>query len=182
VRLAGELADIWAPFLWSRSRVSEGRALLEEGRAGASGGAAPRVTAGVPVALAADEQGARRLAAWWLATYCTRMGPLYPRMLGQRFGMAAGVEAVIEAAAGGGEPDLPAASEELAREVTLMGTYDDVGDEVAAWLSAGADEVHLVLPPGRPEEELLQIVEVAAAAGDPAPDGTRSSFLGTSST
>ena len=60
-----------------------------------------------------------------------------------------------------------------------MGTYDEAGDAIAAWLSAGADEVHLVLPPGRPEEELLRIVEVAAAAGDPAREGRRSSFLGT---
>ena len=39
------------------------------------------VWAGVPVALGPDERSARRLAAWWLATYATRMGPLYPRML-----------------------------------------------------------------------------------------------------
>lgn len=31
IRLAGQLADEWAPFLWARSRVHEGRALLEEG-------------------------------------------------------------------------------------------------------------------------------------------------------
>ena len=34
VRLAGELADTWAPFLWARSRVGEGRALLGEGGGG----------------------------------------------------------------------------------------------------------------------------------------------------
>ena len=32
IRLAGELADVWAPFLWARSRLSEGRALLKRGR------------------------------------------------------------------------------------------------------------------------------------------------------
>ena len=90
------------------------------------------------------------------------MGPLYPRMLGERFGMAAGVDAVVEAADGDGEPDLPAAAEELAREVTLLGTYDEAAEAIAAWFAAGADSVQLVLPPGRPEEELAEIVEVAA--------------------
>src|SRR5215208_6201984 len=31
VRLAGELADGWTPFLWARSRVQDGKALLEDG-------------------------------------------------------------------------------------------------------------------------------------------------------
>ena len=96
----------------------------------------------VPVALGPDEAAARRLAAWWLTTYTTRMGPLYPRMLGERFGMAAGVEAVL-AVAGEPEPDLPAAAEELARDVTLLGTYDEAAGAVAAWFEAGADVVDL---------------------------------------
>ena len=92
------------------------------------------------------------------------MGPLYPRMLGERFGMAAGVEALVEAADGTREPELPAVAEELAHDVTLLGTYDRAGEAIAAWFAAGADSVHLVLPPGRPEEELAEIVDVAARA------------------
>jgi alkanesulfonate monooxygenase SsuD/methylene tetrahydromethanopterin reductase-like flavin-dependent oxidoreductase (luciferase family) len=118
----------------------------------------------VPVALAADEQGARRLAAWWLSTYATRMGPLYPQMLSRRFGMATAVDAVIEAAGDGRAPELPAAAEELAHEVTLFGTYDRAAAAIAAWFDAGADSVNLVLPPNRPEDELAEIVEVAARA------------------
>jgi alkanesulfonate monooxygenase SsuD/methylene tetrahydromethanopterin reductase-like flavin-dependent oxidoreductase (luciferase family) len=158
IRLAGELADGWAPFLWARSRVADGRELLQEGEARAERPGPTRVSVGVPVALGRDEASARRLAAWWLSTYATRMGPLYPRMLGQRFGMAAGVDAVVAADDG----ELPAAAEELAREVTLMETYERAGEAIAAWFDAGADSVHLVLPPGRPEDELAEIVDVAA--------------------
>ena len=160
VRLAGELADEWAPFLWARSRIDEGRALLQEGESRAEVPTPTRVSICVPVAIGPDEQSARRLAAWWLATYATRMGPLYPRMLGQRFGMAAGLEAVIDAANGDREPDLPAAAEELAHEVTLMATYDDAAEAIAGWFAAGADSVQLVLPPGRPEAELAEIVRL----------------------
>ncbi|HEY1358289.1 MAG TPA: LLM class flavin-dependent oxidoreductase [Thermoleophilaceae bacterium] len=175
IRLAGELADEWAPFLWARSRIQDGRALLQEGESRAEAPTPTHVGVGVPVALAGDEEGARRLAAWWLSTYATRMGPLYPRMLGERFGMAAGLEAVVEAADGNREPELPAVAETLASEVTLFATYDRTRDAIAAWLSAGADSVHLVLPPGRPEEELTEIVEVAAgvAASDPPPTSPR---------
>jgi alkanesulfonate monooxygenase SsuD/methylene tetrahydromethanopterin reductase-like flavin-dependent oxidoreductase (luciferase family) len=172
VRLAGELADGWTPFLWSRSRLAEGRALVREGEARGDG-RPTRLLPCVPVALAADPAAARRLAAWWLATYTTRMGPLYPRLLGERFAMGAGVRAVLDAAQKR-EPDLPPAAEELAREVTLLGTYDEAKHAVGAWLDAGADRVTLVLPPERPEEELAAVIDVAgrlarAATPDPPP-------------
>ena len=163
IRLAGELADAWAPFLWSRARIAEGRALLGEGESHAAMPVPTRVWAGVPVALGPDDRSARRLAAWWLANYTTRMGPLYPRMLAERFGMGAGVDAIVAAAGASRDPDLPAAAEELAREVTLMATYDGAAEAIAAWSAAGADSVHLVLPPGRPEDELAEILRVAAA-------------------
>ncbi len=162
IRLAGELADGWAPFLWARSRVQDGLALLREGESQVEVPAPTRVCVGVPVALGPDENSARRLAAWWLSTYVTRMGPLYPRMLGQRFGMAAGVDALIEAARSDRQPELPAVAEDLARDLTLLGTYDRGPAAIAAWFAAGADSVQLVLPPGRPEEELAEIVKVAA--------------------
>ena len=45
-----------------------------------------------------------------------------------------------------------------------METYDRAGDAIADWLAAGADTVHLVLPPGRPEDELAEVVKIAAAS------------------
>src|SRR4051812_40926117 len=63
IRLAGELADEWAPFLWARSRLAEGRELLDEGEARADLPRATRITAAVPVALGPDAESARRLAA-----------------------------------------------------------------------------------------------------------------------
>jgi alkanesulfonate monooxygenase SsuD/methylene tetrahydromethanopterin reductase-like flavin-dependent oxidoreductase (luciferase family) len=159
IRLAGELADAWVPFLWARSHLAEGRALLQEGEARAESPRPTRAALAVPVALGPDEATARRLAAWWLATYTTRMGPLYPRLLGERFGMAAAVEAVLAAAE---RPELPTAAEALARDVTLLETYDRAGDAIGAWFDAGADSVALVLPPGRPEAELSELVDVAA--------------------
>jgi alkanesulfonate monooxygenase SsuD/methylene tetrahydromethanopterin reductase-like flavin-dependent oxidoreductase (luciferase family) len=160
IRLAGELADAWTPFLWARSRIHQGRDLLEEGAA-RSGRALPARTAvAVPVAFAADARTARHRAAWWLTTYATRMGPLYPRMFAERFGMRAAVEAVVDQDADG-RSDLPAPAEDLAREVTLMGTFDEARAAVGDWFDAGADSVHLVLPPGVPEAELAELLEVA---------------------
>lgn len=162
VRLAGELADDWLPFLWARSRLSDGRALLAEGEARAESPSATRVAASVPLAIAEDEQTSRQIAAGWLLAYLTRMGPLYPRMLSERFGFAQEVEALLAANADGGPPRLPAAAERLARDVTVMGTYDEAPDLVRLWLEAGADTVDLVLPLAVPEQQLLEMLEAAA--------------------
>jgi alkanesulfonate monooxygenase SsuD/methylene tetrahydromethanopterin reductase-like flavin-dependent oxidoreductase (luciferase family) len=49
----------------------------------------------------------------------------------------------------------------VAREATLLGTYEEAEQVVGAWLAAGADRVNLALPPDRPEDELAAVVDVA---------------------
>lgn len=164
VRLAGELADDWLPFLWARSRLAAGRMLLAEGEAAAETPTPTGITASVPLAIGEDEPTARLIAANWLLTYLTRMGPLYPRMLRGRLGFTGAVDALLEANRSDGRPRLPAAAESLAREVTVMATYDEAPDAVGAWLEAGADEIDLVLPFGVPEEQLHEMLEAAAPA------------------
>ena len=103
VRLAGELADAWLPFLWARSRIADGRALLAEGEARAEAAIRDRGwTVSVPMAIAADEEGARAIAAGWLLAYLTRRALCDPRMLRDRFGYADEVDALLEANANGG--------------------------------------------------------------------------------
>jgi alkanesulfonate monooxygenase SsuD/methylene tetrahydromethanopterin reductase-like flavin-dependent oxidoreductase (luciferase family) len=167
VRLAGELADHWLPFLWARSRIPDGRALLAEGESAAEGSTPTMVSASVPLAIAPDEETAGQIAAGWLLAYLTRMGPLYPRMLRDHFGFADEVDALLEANRKGGMPRLPAAAERLARDVTVMGTYDEAPAAARSWLEAGADTVDVVLPLGFPEEQLREMLEAVAPAAAP---------------
>jgi alkanesulfonate monooxygenase SsuD/methylene tetrahydromethanopterin reductase-like flavin-dependent oxidoreductase (luciferase family) len=162
IRLAGELADDWLPFLWARSRLRDGRALLAEGEAAGERSTATGVTASVPLAIAQDDKTATQIAAGWLLAYLTRMGPLYPRMLRDYFGYAREVDALLEANGSGDRPRLPAAAERLARDVTVMGTYDEAPDAIRRWLEGGADRVDLVLPLGLGEEQLTDMLEAAA--------------------
>jgi hypothetical protein len=121
------------------------------------------VSASVPLAIAQDEETARQIAAGWLLAYLTRMGPLYPRMLRDHFGYAAEVDALLDANRDGGMPRLPASAERLARDVTVMGTYEEAPGAARRWLEAGADSVDAVLPIGFPEEQLREMLEAVAA-------------------
>jgi alkanesulfonate monooxygenase SsuD/methylene tetrahydromethanopterin reductase-like flavin-dependent oxidoreductase (luciferase family) len=167
VRLAGELADHWLPFLWARSRIPDGRELLAEGEAAAEGSTPTMVSASVPLAVAQDEETARQIAAGWLLAYLTRMGPLYPRMLRDHFGYTDEVDALLDANRDGGMPRLPASAERLARDVTVMGTYEEAPEAARRWLEAGADTVDVVLPLGFPEEQLREMLEAVAPATAP---------------
>ena len=176
VRLAGALADEWLPFLWARSRLPDGRALLAEGEALAENPSTTEVSVSVPLAIGEDEAAARQIAAGWLLAYLTRMGPLYPRMLRDHFGFAKEVDAFLAANEGGGLPQLPSVAEGLAREVIVMGSYDEAPDSVSAWLEAGADAIDLVLPLGLPEEQLHEMLQATAPAA--APGGEQSPSKG----
>src|SRR5262249_4475748 len=97
VRLAGELADGWLPFLYPRSHLAAGRTLLAEGAARRREGTAELMVApSVPTAVAEDAAVARQGAAWFVAFYLTTMGALYRQSLVRR-GFAKGVEALLAA-------------------------------------------------------------------------------------
>ena len=149
VRLAGELADAWCPFLLPRSGLKQGMCLLEEGAARA-GRPRPRVTPALPTALQPD------VAAWWLVFYLTSMGPLYATTLRDQ-GFGAAVDAVVAANGRGVPPTVPPAAQVLVDELLLT---EDGGLE--PWYAAGVDMPTVVLPPGRPLEELEHILRTFA--------------------
>jgi alkanesulfonate monooxygenase SsuD/methylene tetrahydromethanopterin reductase-like flavin-dependent oxidoreductase (luciferase family) len=147
VRLAGELADGWLPFLYPRSRLRDGVALLHEGRARAAAPRdQPRVVPSIPTVIAADGAEARKGAAWFVAFYLTSMGPFYPRTI-SRLGFEREVKAVIAANTTRGSAVVPAEAEALLDELTVYGTPDEAKGRLAAWRQAGADLPVLLLPP-----------------------------------
>lgn len=165
VRLAGELADRWLPFLWPRPQLGAGRRLLAEGASESGRVDLPFVTPSVPLAVGPDRAVAEQVAARWLLAYCTRMGPIYPRMLRERFGYAAEVDALLAANSDrDAPPTLPSASRRLAEEVLILAAHDDIADAAGLWREAGADRVDMILPFGASEEELRTAVLAAAPA------------------
>jgi alkanesulfonate monooxygenase SsuD/methylene tetrahydromethanopterin reductase-like flavin-dependent oxidoreductase (luciferase family) len=149
VRLAGELADGWLPFLYPRSRLPEGRALLAEGAARVSPARAlPAIVPSLPTVVAADAAEARKGAAWFVSFYLTSMGPFYPRTI-SRLGFAKEVEAVIAANPSRGSAEVPPEAEALLDELTVYGTPEQARDRLAAWQQAGAAMPVLLLPPNQ---------------------------------
>ena len=162
VRLTGRIADGWYPFLLPRSGLT---ARLDHLRRGAevAGRPVPLVSPGLPAAVAADPATARAVAAWWVTTYLTGMGPVYPRSL-RGLGLGPAVDAVIAANPTRGGTEVPPAAEVLLDELTIRGDARSARTALDAWYGAGAELPVVVLPPGRPVAELNYALEALSPA------------------
>ena len=159
VRLAGELADGWAPFLLPLTGLDASLRLLREGaaRSGAKR-PLPLIAPCLPAAVSTDPATALAMASWWVAFYLTSMGPLYRQTL-LRLGHGRAVEDVLAANPSTGMFDVPASARTLLDELTLWGDAVQASEGLNRWYVAGAQMPTIVLPPGRSVEELDHILE-----------------------
>jgi alkanesulfonate monooxygenase SsuD/methylene tetrahydromethanopterin reductase-like flavin-dependent oxidoreductase (luciferase family) len=157
VRLCGQIADGWVPFLLPVSELPKGLLLLQDGAARAGGRPVPAVCPAIPAAVSPDPAQARALASWWIGFYLTKMGPLYATGLrAQGFGPE--VDAVLAADPSGISP-LPAAAQVLIDELTLCGDGAAGRAGLDRWYAAGAAMPTVVLPPDRSLDELIEVLE-----------------------
>jgi alkanesulfonate monooxygenase SsuD/methylene tetrahydromethanopterin reductase-like flavin-dependent oxidoreductase (luciferase family) len=154
VRLAGEVADGWLPFLYPRRCLAQGRALLREG-AGRAGDPDRRVAVypTVPTVIADDPGEARAGAAWFVSFYLTTMGPLYRRSLARQ-GFGREIDAVLTANSPKFTGEVPAAADSLLEELTAFGTPPEARERLAQWHDAGADMPLVFLRPNLAPEQI----------------------------
>jgi alkanesulfonate monooxygenase SsuD/methylene tetrahydromethanopterin reductase-like flavin-dependent oxidoreductase (luciferase family) len=154
VRLAGELADGWSPFIYPRSRLAAGIERLREGATLAGHpDRLPVVSPSVPTVVADDPARAREGAAWFVAFYLSTMGTLYRQSL-TRQGFGTEVEAVLAANTPKFTGVVPSDAEKLLEELTVFGTPPEARRRLAAWHEAGAALPVLLLRPNLAPEEL----------------------------
>lgn len=158
VRLAGEVADGWCPFLLPISGLDASTRQLEGVERGSPGGARPTVAPSIPTAVSDDPAEALALASWWVAFYLGSMGPLYRSTL-RRLGHADAVDEVLAANPTPRTYDVPESARGLLDELTLWGDADRARAALDRWYAAGAELPTLTLPPGRTVDELDHMLE-----------------------
>jgi alkanesulfonate monooxygenase SsuD/methylene tetrahydromethanopterin reductase-like flavin-dependent oxidoreductase (luciferase family) len=162
IKLAGALADQWLPFLLPAQALDVGRELMADAAARAGRATTATVTASVPLAIAEHRDDAARIAARWLVTYSTRMGPVYPRAL-REHGYDNELDALLEANSDPRDARLSPEAEQLAHDVLLYGTYDEAPALCQEWLKH-ADNLAVVAPFGLPAEQIAASVEAISSS------------------
>jgi alkanesulfonate monooxygenase SsuD/methylene tetrahydromethanopterin reductase-like flavin-dependent oxidoreductase (luciferase family) len=154
VRLAGELADGWVPFMYPRSHLASGiERLRAEARRAGRPEPLPVVSPSVPAIVADDPGRAREGAAWFVAFYLSAMGTLYRQSL-TRQGFGQEVEAVLAANTPKFTGMVPPDAEKLLEELTIFGTPPEARRRLAGWHAEGAALPVLLLRPNLSSEEI----------------------------
>jgi len=158
-RLAGELADAWAPFLYPWSQLAIGVERLREGATrGGHPDHLPEIHPTVPTAVADTDAKAREGAAWFVSFYVTTMGTIYRDSL-TRQGYGKAVAAVLAANAPKFTGIVPVEAEELLEHLVVYGTPPEARRRLGRWHEAGADFPVLLLGPNLTPEALELTLE-----------------------
>ena len=147
IRLAGEHADGWLPFLVPLSILPARTQQLRE--SAARHGRAPTaitIAPSVPVAVADKPEDARRIAEWFVAFYVVSMGDIYREQLAAA-GFRDEVRAILDSNPTPRAAVVPLTAQRLLDELTIHGTPDMVRGQLEHWYNAGADTVGLLLAP-----------------------------------
>jgi alkanesulfonate monooxygenase SsuD/methylene tetrahydromethanopterin reductase-like flavin-dependent oxidoreductase (luciferase family) len=157
-RLAGELADAWAPFLYPRSQLPAAVERLREGAVrGGHPDRLPEIHPTLPAVVADTEARAREGAAWFVAFYVTTMGTIYRDSL-TRQGHGDAVQAVLAANSPKFTGAVPRDAEELLEQLVVYGTPPEARRRLERWHQAGAAFTVLLLRPDlAPEERALTL-------------------------
>jgi alkanesulfonate monooxygenase SsuD/methylene tetrahydromethanopterin reductase-like flavin-dependent oxidoreductase (luciferase family) len=154
IRLTGELADGWIPFMYPLRQVPEGLARLREGAArGGHPDRLPDLCPSVPAVVSADAAKAREGAAWFVSFYVVSMGNFYRDSL-SRQGFNKEVQAVLAANTPKFQGVVPPDAEELLEQLIVFGTPAEARRRLQRWHVAGAREVGLLLRPQLTADEI----------------------------
>jgi len=161
IRLAGEIADGWIPFLFPLRLLPQGIERLREGVRRGERRELPVVCPSVPTVVDDDPAKAREGAAWFVSFYVTAMGTFYRDSL-VRWGFAKEIEAVVAANAPKFAGAVPPDADELLEQLIVFGTPAEARRRLQRWYDAGGAMPALLLRAGLTPEETRRSLEAFA--------------------
>jgi alkanesulfonate monooxygenase SsuD/methylene tetrahydromethanopterin reductase-like flavin-dependent oxidoreductase (luciferase family) len=158
IRLAGEIADGWIPFLYPLRLLPRGIEQLREGARRGGRTDLPTICPSVPTVVHDDPAKAREGAAWFVSFYVTAMGTFYRDSL-IRWGFPKEIEAVVAANTPKFAGAVPPDAEELLEQLIVYGTPAEARRRLSRWYDAGGAMPGLLLRAGLTPEETRHTLE-----------------------
>ena len=148
VRLTGELADGWIPFLVPLEFLRDARKELESGaKAKGRGLDQIMVCPYIPACISKDNDFPKRVLQEFIAYYVGGMGTFYYKMM-SRLGFQNEADLIVEAWKRGSKNQaVQGVSDTMLNSIAIVGTKDEGKKKLKEYMQAGADLPILIFPP-----------------------------------
>ena len=148
VRLTGELADGWIPFLVPLEFLRDARKELESG-AKAKGRDLDQIMVCpyIPACISKDNDFPKRVLQEFIAYYVGGMGTFYYKMI-SRLGFQNEADLIVKAWKRGSKSQaIQGVSDTMLNSIAIVGTRDEGKKKLKEYTEAGADFPILIFPP-----------------------------------
>ncbi len=166
IRLTGELADGWIPFLVPKEYIRDAKKGLVSG-AGVKGRDAGRIVVCpyIPVCVSRDVDLSKRMVQEHIAYYVGGMGTFYHNVI-SRYGFREEADRIGEAWKRGSKTQaVQSVSDSIIDSVAIVGTAEEGRRKLEKFRQAGADLPILIFPPKASREMVKETIVGLASEG-----------------
>jgi alkanesulfonate monooxygenase SsuD/methylene tetrahydromethanopterin reductase-like flavin-dependent oxidoreductase (luciferase family) len=159
IRLTGELADGWIPFLVPKEYIRDAKKGLVSG-AGVKGRDAGRIVVCpyIPVCVSRDVDLSKRVVQEHIAYYVGGMGTFYHNVI-SRYGFREEADRIGEAWKRGSKTQVvQSVSDSIIDSVAIVGTAEEGRRKLEKFRQAGADLPILIFPPKASREMVKETI------------------------
>ena len=148
IRLTGEVADGWIPFLVPPAYLGTAREILQDGNSLADNGTDHiEIAPYIPAAVSMDQDVARNTIKEYIAYYVGGMGTFYHQAM-IRYGFKSEADAIVGAWSNGDKnAAIDHVTDEMVKAISICGSSKEGNSKIDEYVNYGADLPVILFPP-----------------------------------
>ncbi|MEM7008493.1 MAG: LLM class flavin-dependent oxidoreductase [Thermodesulfobacteriota bacterium] len=159
IRLTGELADGWIPFLVPPGYLENGKTLLDEGAQKSDNKRIVEINPYIPAAVSGDVDLATDVIREYIAYYVGGMGTYYHKAM-IRYGYKSEADKIVEAWKNGDKKSaLESVTSEMMQDLSVCGSAQNAKLKIKQYIDHGADLPIILFPPKASRELVRETME-----------------------
>jgi len=160
IKLTGEIADGWIPFLLPPEELANGKNELLSGAEKVERNAGQiEISPYIPAAVSQDENLAKNIIKEYIAYYVGGMGTFYHRAM-VRYGFQAEADMMVDAWSKGNKSGaIESVTDEMVDCLSICGSAESGGSKIAEYIDNGADLPIILFPPKASRELVRETLE-----------------------
>jgi len=160
IKLTGEIADGWIPFLVPPAHIANGKKELLSGAENVGRNAEQiEISPYIPAAVSQDENLVKGIIKEYIAYYVGGMGTFYHNSM-VRYGFRAEADMIVDAWSRGDKSGaMESVSNEILHSLSICGNAESGRSKIAEYVDNGADLPIILFPPKASRELVRETIE-----------------------